>query len=111
MRGVITRAGAIALAGTFVVSATATPCAAAEKGGLPQQEKTSLTNVSPATQALLTASRPARVAQQSADAPSRPGGFFRSKRGAVALTLMAAGAGFTLWSVNHDRKPVKSPVR
>jgi hypothetical protein len=24
---------------------------------------------------------------------------------------MAAGAGLTFWSINHDRKPVKSPIR
>jgi hypothetical protein len=25
--------------------------------------------------------------------------------------LMGAGAGFAIWSVHHDRVPVKSPVR
>jgi hypothetical protein len=24
---------------------------------------------------------------------------------------MGAGAAFTIWSINHDRKPVKSPIR
>jgi hypothetical protein len=37
--------------------------------------------------------------------------FFQSKKGAFAIGLMAAGAAFTVWSINHDRKPVKSPVR
>lgn len=46
--------------------------------------------------------------QQSAPSGSS---FFQSKKGAVAIGLMAAGAAFTVWSINHDRKPVKSPVR
>jgi hypothetical protein len=46
--------------------------------------------------------------QQSAPSGSS---FFQSKKGAVAVGLMVAGAAFTVWSINHDRKPVKSPVR
>jgi hypothetical protein len=49
----------------------------------------------------------AATRQQSA--PS--GSFFQSKKGAVAIGLMVAGAALTVWSINHDRKPVKSPVR
>ena len=37
--------------------------------------------------------------------------FFKTPKGAVALGLMIGGAAFTVWSINHDRKPVKSPVR
>lgn len=37
--------------------------------------------------------------------------FFQTKKGALAIGMMVAGAAFTVWSINHDRKPVKSPVR
>jgi hypothetical protein len=37
--------------------------------------------------------------------------FFKTRKGAVALGLMASGVVFTVGSINHDRKPVKSPVR
>jgi hypothetical protein len=29
----------------------------------------------------------------------------------AAIVLMAAGVAFTVYSVSHDRKPVKSPIR
>jgi hypothetical protein len=38
-------------------------------------------------------------------------GFFKTRKGAVAIGLMAAGAAFSVWSINHDRKPVKSAIR
>jgi hypothetical protein len=37
--------------------------------------------------------------------------FFGTPTGVAAIVLMAAGIGFALYSVSHDRKPVKSPVR
>jgi hypothetical protein len=37
--------------------------------------------------------------------------FFGSTKGKVAIGLMIVGAGIALWSIQHDRKPVKSPVR
>jgi hypothetical protein len=37
--------------------------------------------------------------------------FFQKPAGVAALVLMAAGVGFTLYSISHDRKPVKSPIR
>jgi len=109
VRGLFTRAAAVALIMTVGLGATVAPCAAAEKP-TPQKQQASLTRLSPASQAMLTASHPARVAQQTGETTS-PSGFFHSKRGAVALVLMGAGAGFTIWSVSHDRKPVKSPIR
>ena len=61
--------------------------------------------------ARLTKSAPARTDRQDQPAPASPGAFFGTKKGMLALVLVAAGAGFTVWSINHDRKPVKSPVR
>lgn len=110
MKGFITRAAAVTVIASVALGATAAPCAAAEKTP-PQKSTPTLTRLSPATQAMLVASAPARVQQQTGDKATSPGGFFHSKRGAVALVLMGAGAGFTLWSISHDRKPVRSPVR
>jgi hypothetical protein len=53
---------------------------------------------------------PSQVWKQQTTPASEPG-FFKTKKGAVAVSLMAAGAAFTVWSINHDRKPVKSPIR
>jgi len=47
---------------------------------------------------------------QQSGSTSEPA-FFKTKKGAVAVGLMAAGAAFTVWSINHDRKPVKSTIR
>ena len=74
---------------------------------LPKRARSKLTRLSPASQKLLATGTVA--AQQQPE--STPGSFFKSKRGAVTLALMGAGAGFALWSIQHDRKPVKSPVR
>jgi hypothetical protein len=71
----------------------------------------SLATVSPADMARLTNSAPTRTDRQDQPAPASPGTFFKTKKGMLALVLVAAGAGFTVWSINHDRKPVKSPVR
>lgn len=37
--------------------------------------------------------------------------FFKTTAGRLTLGLMAVGLGLTIYSVNHDRKPVKSPIR
>jgi hypothetical protein len=52
----------------------------------------------------------ARARRDQAATPSNTS-FFKTRKGAVALGLMASGIVFTVWSINHDRKPVKSPVR
>jgi len=68
--------------------------------------------LSPASRSLLSTARPAEARQQApAATPSSPTSFFKSTRGKVTLALMGAGVGFTVWSVSHDRKPVKSPIR
>jgi hypothetical protein len=48
---------------------------------------------------------------QPAGAPGGDSSFFKTTRGKVTLALMGAGVGLTLWSIQHDRKPVKSPIR
>jgi hypothetical protein len=53
---------------------------------------------------------PRSVPARQQSAPSG-GSFFQSRKGALAIGMMVAGAAFTVWSINHDRKPVKSPVR
>lgn len=71
--------------------------------------KPSLATLSPASVKVLRAGTHSAVrAQQSGTASES---FFGSTKGKVAIGLMAAGAAFTVWSINHDRKPVKSPVR
>lgn len=110
MRRSTTRAAAGALTIALALG-SAVPCMAAgddsqstaKKAGSP-----TLTRLSPASRRLLAPS--AKAAQQQPP-ESSPSSFFHSKRGAVTLALMGAGVGFTLWSIQHDRKPVKSPVR
>ncbi len=72
-------------------------------------QKSSLTTLSPASIEVLRADAVASVRAQQAGSPSES--FFGSPKGKVAIALMVAGAAFTIWSINHDRKPVKSPVR
>jgi hypothetical protein len=70
---------------------------------------TSLATLSPASVKILRAEKTSPVRAQQSGAST--GSFFGSGRGKVAIGLMIAGAAFTVWSINHDRKPVKSPVR
>jgi hypothetical protein len=60
---------------------------------------------------MLTKAATSRQQNQPPAAPAAPSSFFKSTKGKVTLALMGAGVGFTFWSINHDRKPVKSPVR
>ncbi len=53
----------------------------------------------------------AAATRREQNAQSTGQSFFQTRKGAVALGLMIGGAAFTVWSINHDRKPVKSPVR
>lgn len=114
MRRSINCAAALALCVTAAFGAAAVPCAAAEVPATKAQ--THLTQLSPASRQVL--SRPALVRssaagqqQPPAAAPVAPSSFFKSTRGKITLALMGAGVGLTIWSINHDRKPVKSPIR
>lgn len=114
MRRLINRTAAVALCVTVAFGAAAVPCAAAEAPA--PQAKAKLTQLSAASRQVLA--KPAMMRSSAADqaqppaaAPVPPSSFFKSTRGKVTLALMAAGIGFTIWSINHDRKPVKSPIR
>jgi hypothetical protein len=83
----------------------------------------------PAVRALPTGAQPLRAAvathlshlvpDAKAFAPQTSGGatgtenrpFLRTPAGVAAVVLMAAGAGYAVYSTSHDRKPVKSPIR
>lgn len=131
MRRSINRTAALALSVTLALGTAAIPCAADEPAGTKADGK--LTRLSPASRQVLAAASPtATLASplaspqlrrseggklrsseggQPSGAPSGSGSFFGSTRGKVTLALMGAGVGLTLWSIQHDRKPVKSPVR
>jgi hypothetical protein len=89
--------GAFAVAAPSAADPVAKPAAAS-----------SLAALSPASLEILRAA-PAPRTQEAQGVPSA--GFFKSRRGALALGLVAAGVGFTIWSIHDSRKPVKSPVR
>ena len=106
MRRLFTRTAAVTLCVTLGFGLAATPCLAAEA-----KTTATLTQLSPASRQILTKAATSRQQTQPAAAPAAPSSFFKSTKGKVTLALMGAGVGFTFWSINHDRKPVKSPVR
>jgi hypothetical protein len=114
-----TRTAAIALCVTVGFGLAAAPCTAADT---PAKPSGSLTRLSPASHQLLASPPASPLAapklrsseggqQPPAGPPAAPSSFFKSAKGKVTLALMGAGVGFTVWSINHDRKPVKSPIR
>lgn len=113
MRRLISRTAALALSVTLALGAAAVPCAAAEPAAAKPDGK--LTRLSPASRQVLASPAASKVRKsdggQSTAAPGTPSSFFKSTRGKVTLALMGAGVGLTLWSVQHDREPVKSPIR
>jgi hypothetical protein len=111
------RAAAVALCVSVALGAAAAPCAASDAA---TSKRSSLTTLSPASRQVLVAPAglasprvPAKRSEgaQAQTTPGATGPFFKTTRGKVTLALMGAGVGFTIWSINHDRKPVKSPVR
>ena len=60
---------------------------------------------------LAPAPRAFAQAQAAPAAATDSKSFFSTPTGVAAIVLMAAGVGFAIYSANHDRKPVKSPVR
>ena len=116
MRRLFFRAAAVALCVTVGFGVAATPSLAADAAKTPgAKAPTSLTRLSPASRQVLAKSTPTtrrtEGGQQTPATTSSGGPFFSSKKGMVTLALMGAGVGLTIWSINHDRKPVKSPVR
>ena len=109
MRRLISRTAALGLSATLALGAAAVPCAAGETAA-PQPGGT-LVRLSPASRQVLASPKLRSSQGGQAAAPSGSTSFFKSTRGKVTLVLMGAGVGMTLWSIQHDRKPVKSPVR
>ena len=107
MRGHVCRRGIAVL--TLVLGSTFLAAPARADTPAPVR-RSALTTVSPSTLKALRVEGGVAARRQQSGTTSAPS-FFKSKKGAVAISLMAAGAGFTVWSINHDREPVKSPVR
>ena len=107
MSRLLRRALAGVLATAFVI-AGAGPCLADETA---TRRNTPLTKLSAASLEVLKAPAANARATQDPSAPSNPRTFFRSRKGAVALALVAGAVGFTIWSQFDSRKEVKSPVR
>jgi hypothetical protein len=101
----VSRCTAVALIALLGIAVSAPP-AMADPPSTPQ--KSSLTTLSAASvKVLRTDATTAARAQQSGASDS----FLGSTKGKVAVGLMVVGAGIALWSIQHDRKPVKSPIR
>ena len=96
------------LAATVLVIGAAPPCAAGEPPTA-STRPASLSTASSATLKLLTTAADTARATQAPPAGTEAGSFFRSRKGAVALVLIGAGFGYTLYSKSHDR--VRSQVR
>ena len=107
MRRLFNRAAALALSVAVTLGAAA-PCAASDAG---TTKGSTLTKLSPASRQVLAKATPGPTAQTQAQTPAPSASFFKTTRGKVTLALMGAGVGLTIWSINHDRKPVKSPIR
>jgi len=113
VRQFLTRTTVWGLSVTLALGAVAVPCAA-EGTGETAKASSSLARLSPAGRQLILDRAPAVVARaqgQPGSTSSSASAFFHSKRGVITMVLMTAGTVFTVWSINHDRKPVKSPVR
>jgi hypothetical protein len=91
----------------LAVTTFATPCAA-DPVTTATAERPSISKLSTASMQVLRAATPAPRTQ---DATPSSGGFFKSRKGAVALGLIAAGIGFTIWSASDSKEDVRSPVR
>jgi hypothetical protein len=93
-------AGAVAL--TVGVACLASPCRAEEPAG---------SGAAPHSIATLPSETLARLALQEQPQTSTAdnASFFKTKKGAAVLVLLAAGFGYTLYSKSHDR--VLSSIR
>ena len=100
-RGVLPRAGLLAV----IIALVPLPVAAS-KGGTEAKTPTIKASMERIVARDLTAAsaskaavRPARQGRAPGDSP----GFFKSGPGIVALVVMVAGAGYALYSAQHDR--------
>ena len=103
MKRLFNRAAVLGLSMTLMLGAATVPCAA-DQAATPRADGT-FTRLSPASRQVLAAASPRK------QTTSTSGPFLKSTRGKVTLVLMGAGTALTLWSIQHDRKPVKSPIR
>jgi hypothetical protein len=104
----ITRTAVLGLSVLLALGAAVVPSAAGDTAAYRTGGK--LTRLSPASRQMLI-SPTLRRSEGRQQTSSTPGPFFKSTRGKVTLVLMGAGTALTLWSIQHDRKPVKSPIR
>jgi hypothetical protein len=98
----------------LVVGATlaAPPASAAEAKPTPPASTSRLAATTAARLATLApAPRAFAQAQAAPAAGTDSKSFFSTPTGVAAIVLMVAGVGFAVYSANHDRKPVKSPIR
>jgi hypothetical protein len=103
-------AGLLALVVALVFAAP--PAFAAEP--TPDPSPTPRATLAEAAAAAVDALPAATVAQAAQAAPAPPPApegrsFFKTGKGAAVLVLMAAGLGYTAYSISHDR--VKSPEK
>jgi hypothetical protein len=104
----LSRPVAIGLIAMLGISASARPTHAEARRASPRTA--SLAQLSSASLHVLASALPRKAAAaQGRTSPNSS--FFKTRKGATAIALMAAGTVLTVWSINHDRKPVKSPIR
>lgn len=109
MKQVVRRTTGLTLALAVATVLLATPAAADPVTTAARATpESSLSTLSPASLQLV---RAASAGARMQDSPMTPRTFFKTRKGALAIGLIAAGVGFTVWSINHDRKPVRSPIR
>jgi hypothetical protein len=100
----------VAWALCMAVAASAAPSAAAEP---PAAAKPPAKGKLAASALAVAAAKEARALQAPPEAPpsstEEPRSFLGSTRGRIALVLLAAGVGWTIYSHSHDR--IKSPIR
>ena len=109
-RGPWSRAIPLALAAALialpVAASEATPAAGTAKAPV-SQVSLRQTAARAAARTPLARTTDARASQ--APAPKDSGSFFKSRRGAIAIAVMAAGTGYALYSAKHDR--ITSPAK
>jgi hypothetical protein len=93
-----------------VASALALSLVASAAGAAESTPGPSLWNAAQeaATRAPISAQTTAAPAKGN---PRTDGSFFKTTAGRITLGLMLVGAGVTVYSIHHDRQPVKSPIR
>ena len=93
------------VASVLAISLVATTAGAAEPAPSPSLWNAAQDAGSKATVSAQTTAAPATGNSRTDSS------FFKTTAGRLTLGLMAAGLGFTVYSISHDTKPVKSPIR